>query len=71
MECSREGIEEAEKFGLIIVFLLVLKKKNNNKTKNSNGKDDNDNFIRLLLKPCLVLEPKVKILGLLFNFSED
>ena len=23
------------------------------------------------VKPCLVLEPKVKSLGLLFNFSED
>ena len=26
VECSREGIEEAEKFGPTIVFLLVLKK---------------------------------------------
>ena len=46
MECSREGIEEAEKFGPTIVFLLVLKKKKKIKIKNSNGKDDNDNFIR-------------------------
>ena len=35
--------------------------------KKSNDNDYSDNFVL----PCLVLEPKVKSLGLLFNFSED
>ena len=35
--------------------------------KKSHDNDYSDNFVL----PCLVLEPKVKSLGLLFNFSED